>query len=187
MWNGKEDELLKSCTRAYNHALKNEAQITYDSIGVGAGCGAKFKELNGESDNRLQYAGFNAGGAVFNPDGYYEIRKRNKDMFSNIKAQSWWLLGDRFRNTYNAVNNGHPFDVNDLISIDSNTPFLEQLIDELSTPRRDYDQAGRVKVESKKDLDKRGIPSPNLADAAVMAFAPGYSKIKIKNTVFGKI
>lgn len=187
MWKGKEDELLKSCTRAYNNALKYEAQITYDSIGVGAGSGAKFKELNGESDNRLQYAGFNAGGAVFNPDGYYEIKKKNRDMFSNIKAQAWWLLGDRFRNTYNAVNHGQEFKPDELISIDSNTPFLELLIDELSTPKRDYDQAGRVKVESKKDLAKRDIPSPNLADAAVMAFAPGYSKIKINNSVFGII
>ena len=36
----------------------------------------------------------------------------------------------------------------------------------------DYDQNGRVKVESKKDMKKRGIPSPNRADALVMAFAP---------------
>ena len=36
----------------------------------------------------------------------------------------------------------------------------------------DYDQNGRVKAESKKDMKKRGIPSPNRADALVMAFAP---------------
>ena len=30
---------------------------------------------------------------------------------------------------------------------------------------------GLVKVESKKDLAKRGIPSPNIADAFIMAFA----------------
>ena len=58
------------------------------------------------------------------------------------------------------------------MSIASDTPYLSQLIDELSTPLRDYDANGRVKVESKKDLAKREVASPNLADAIVMAFAP---------------
>ena len=39
-------------------------------------------------------------------------------------------------------------------------------------PLRDIDGAGRVKVESKQDLAKRNIASPNLADAFIMAFAP---------------
>ena len=49
---------------------------------------------------------------------------------------------------------------------------LEKLKAELSTPRVDYDNAGRCKVESKKDLAKREVKSPNLADAFVMCFAP---------------
>ena len=49
---------------------------------------------------------------------------------------------------------------------------LEDLKAELSRPRVDYDNNGRVKVESKKDMRKRGIPSPNMADALVMCYAP---------------
>jgi phage terminase large subunit len=53
---------------------------------------------------------------------------------------------------------------------------LQLLIDELCTPKRDFDNAGKVKVESKKDLAKPNREggaqlSPNLADAFVMAFA----------------
>jgi len=59
-----------------------------------------------------------------------------------------------------------------LISLSSDLPHLEMLIDELSTPRKRFDANGRVKVESKDELAKRGIASPNLADAIVMAFAP---------------
>ena len=59
-----------------------------------------------------------------------------------------------------------------MISISSDMPFLEKLKTELSTPKRDFDNNGRVKVESKKDLAKREIKSPNLADAFVMAYAP---------------
>ena len=61
---------------------------------------------------------------------------------------------------------------------DSTEP-VEVLIDELSTPKRDYDQNGRVKVESKKDLAKREITSPNLADAFVMCYPPGARSLDI--------
>ena len=114
---------------------------------------------------------------------YYTTQTKNKDMFSNIKAQAWWLVADRFRNTYNAVRNGQKFKDDELISLASDMPHLELLIDELSTPKRDYDQNGRVKVESKKDLAKREVASPNLADAFVMAFAPIQEPMNISSNV----
>lgn len=174
MWKAAEDELLKSCTRAYHSAREFGADITYDSIGVGATAGAKFGEINEalQSPVPVRYGKFNAGGAVWRPEAVYSHGTKNKDMFSNIKAQAWWLLADRFRNTFNAVRRGESFPADEMISLSSDLPYLNQLIDELSTPKRDYDANGRVKVESKKDLEKREIPSPNLADAAVMAFAP---------------
>ncbi|MAL98276.1 MAG: PBSX family phage terminase large subunit [Alteromonadaceae bacterium] len=171
-WKAGEDELLKSCSLTYSAARQRDAEITYDSIGVGASAGAKFKELNDSQDRKLLFQKFNAGGAVFQPDKHYEPGITNKDMFANIKSQAWWLLADRFRNTYNAVRKGEKFDDDELISIASDCPFIDQIIDELSTPKRDYDANGRVKVESKKDMAKREVASPNLADAFVMCFAP---------------
>ncbi len=186
-WKAGEDELLKSTTRVYKKAQESGARVNYDSIGVGAGCGAKFGELNAALEDQrawVYYAKFNAGGAVHRPDAIYMHQVKNKDQFLNIKAQAWWLLADRFRNTYNAVKHGQQFSEDELISLCSDMPFLQQLIDELSTPRRDFDNNGKVKVESKKDLAKPTReggpqPSPNLADALVMAFAPGAAPIQI--------
>lgn len=174
MWKAAEDELLKSCTKVYHKARELGADITYDSIGVGASAGAKFGEINeaNPTAQRVKYAKFNAGGAVWRPESFYTQQTKNRDMFSNIKAQAWWLLADRFRNTFNAVRNGEKFDTDQLISLSSDLLHLELLIDELSTPRRHYDANGRVKVESKQDLAKRGVASPNIADAIVMAYAP---------------
>lgn len=179
MWKAAEDELLKSCTRVYHAARAVGSDITYDSIGVGASAGAKFGEINQALTGSLpvRYAKFNAGASVWRPESIYKPDAqgkgtKNKDMFSNIKAQAWWLLADRFRNTYNAVRNGEKYPAQDMISLSSDMPYLNQLIDELSTPKRDYDANGRVKVESKKDLAKREVASPNLADAIVMAYAP---------------
>ena len=53
----------------------------------------------------------------------------------------------------------------------------------LATPRRQFDENGRVKVESKKDLAKPNRPggprpSPNIADAMIMCYAPGENTIE---------
>lgn len=154
-WKAKEDELLKSCQRTYQSALEREADIVYDSIGVGASAGAKFSEINADrkSENayarRVNYQRFNAGAGVHEPDDEYNGIP-NKDFFANLKAQAWWLVADRFRNTFNAINNGEQYPVDELISIDSRCPLLEKLKLELTTPHRDFDRNGRVMVESKK-------------------------------------
>jgi phage terminase large subunit len=171
-WKAGEDEILQSCTRTYNKAVLDNSDIVYDSIGVGASSGSKFKELNDAQRRHIRYCKFNAGEKVWRPDyKYANTDMKNRDMFTNIKAQSWWLLADRFRNTYNAVHRGQKFEVAELISIDSNCPNLDKLIDELTGPRREYGADGRVKVESKEDMKKRGLPSPNLADAVIMSTA----------------
>jgi phage terminase large subunit len=183
MWKAGEDELLKSATRARAAAAERDADLVYDSIGVGAGVGAKVTELNEapESGGKVLHTGFNAGGSVSRPDEIYaksHPRKTNRDMFSNAKAQAWWSVADRFRNTFNAVEKGQAFDPSDMIFISSGLDNLSLLIDELCTPKRDFDNAGKVKVESKKDLAKKNRdggpkPSPNLADAFVMAYWEG--------------
>jgi phage terminase large subunit len=174
VWKAKEDELLKSCTRVWTRARDEGASIIYDAIGVGAGSGAKFNELNQAQGQRIQHAKFFAGGAVVRPDAFYDqvSKVKNKDFFANVKAQAWWLIADRYRNTYDAIRNGQKYEVDEMLFLDSSMPNLNQLIDELSTPKRDYDNAGRVKVEGKKDLSKREVPSPNLADALIMANLP---------------
>ncbi len=193
-WQAREDELLKSCTRTYQEASARGASIIYDSIGVGAAAGAKFAELNAVQQQQMpyrlvSYARFNAASAVAKPDAKYgHTPTCNKDMFANLKAQTWWGLADRFRNTYNAITRGEPCLEAEMVSIDSRCPHLERLIDELCTPRRDYDPYGRVKVESKKDLARRDVPSPNLADACVMAFAPNVrGPLQISEGLLGRL
>lgn len=173
LWKAKEDELLQSCSRVWTAARERESSVIYDAIGVGATAGAKFNELNAGHAISVAHAKFFAGGAVEKPDSSYGMTGiKNRDFFSNIKAQKWWGVADRLRNTFNAVRNGQPFRDDELIFIDSAMPHIDKLIDELATPKRHYDEAGRVKVESKKDLSKRDVPSTNLADAFIMANLP---------------
>lgn len=174
-WKAAEDELNESCLRTYNKADEWKALINYDSIGVGAHSGSEFKSINEErytganEFKRLEYKKFNAGAGVINGDDEYQPGVTNRDFFENLKAQAWWTIADRFRNTYNAVHKGMEYKPEDLISISSDIKIVEKLITELSTPRRDFSKNGKVKVEGKQDLAKRDIASPNVADAFIMA------------------
>jgi len=175
-WRGLEDELLKSCTRVWNMARELGSSITWDSIGVGAHCGAKFGELNDEFRQSIQYDPFNAGGRVDDPDGSYmklpHVDILNKDHFSNIKAQKWDEVATRFRKTYEYIVLGIKHPIDELISIDLDgvgKEFVDQMKFELASPRKDVDRLGKFKVEAKIDLRERGIKSPNVADALIMS------------------
>lgn len=142
-----------------------------DDIGVGASVPGEFRRLHAERPGlrAVDYLGWTASESPVNADRDYQPGKTHGDMFANLKAQGWGMLGDRFRNTWQA-RNGLPYDRDQLISIPSGLPMRSKLEGELSQPRRESVN-GRMKVESKKSLKARGIPSHNLADAVVMAFA----------------
>ena len=161
-WAAPEDALAESTKRAWAHTL--DGSLIYDSIGVGAHVGSTLKEMGAPS----RYFKFNAAGAVVNPEKEYAPKVKNKAKFENLKAQAWQDVADRLRNTYNAVTKGEVFEPQDLISISSTLPRLEKLKLELSAPRRRYSKRGMDMIESKDEMKKRGISSPNLADAFIM-------------------
>lgn len=181
-WKGGEDELRESAARTKQNAEKIGADVIgYDSIGVGAGTGSHLNSMGWR-----RHFKFNAAGKVERPDrNYGDTKISNKDFFANLKAQAWWMLADRFRNTHLAVTKGATFRAEEMISIDSSridSKLLDRLGIELATPLRDYDNQGKVKVESKKDLAKREVKSPNLADAVVIAASRGMlARVSIKD------
>jgi len=181
IWQAGEDELLASTSRVFRAARQRDAHLTYDSIGVGAAVGAMIDSLNGQHNVHIAHDKFKAGGSVFRPDAIYTGQTKNKDHFANLKAQAWWLVADRFRNTYNAIHKGDKFSLDEMIFIDPAMPHLDRLIDELTMPQYEFDGTSRIKIESKVDLAKRGIASPNLADAFIMAFAPYRAPMRISD------
>ena len=61
---------------------------------------------------------------------------------------------------------------------DCQIPNQQSLIAELITPTYDYHSSGRVVVEPKKEMKKRGLRSPNMADALCLTFG-GMDRRKI--------
>ena len=54
---------------------------------------------------------------------------------------------------------------------DCRLPRDERLISELATVRYSFTSSGKIQIESKDDIRKRGLASPDLADALVLTFA----------------
>lgn len=54
---------------------------------------------------------------------------------------------------------------------DCKIPNNERLVGELAAIRYGFMSTGKIKIESKEDMRKRGLPSPDVADAMVLTFA----------------
>ena len=176
-WKAKEDELYQSSERVYKVARDNEAMIVYDGLGVGAGTGSNYKKIKKADTSGQAYKvgdciAWKASGEVMNKKKSFDGKVTNGEMFENVKAQSWWHYRKLAMNTYNAINKGMEFKPHELLSLSSEMDNLDQLIDELSAPYRAQSNNLKMMVEKKSDMAKRGIPSPNLADAEIMAKTP---------------
>lgn len=157
---------------AFDEAFENRSEImVYDSIGVGAGVKVGLKDRI--ANKKIIVHGF--GGADKPTAGKYKDDKNNEDVFLNKRAQYWWLLRDRFENTYKAVVKGEYLDPQLLISISSDSMSkkdLDQLKAELIRQQRKRTSGSRlIQLISKAEMKKQGIPSPNMADSLAMSFA----------------
>lgn len=158
-----------------------ESGFAYDADGMGPAVRGAARVLNAERQKvgaRLirvvPHRGSASGEALYQPNAFAKgedgkaLDRKNKDYFANYKAQSYIALRWRFLQTYRAVVKGMPYDPEDIISISSKLPKLEQVLMELSQPVRKETPTGKILVDKQPD----GMKSPNLADAVNMVYAP---------------
>jgi hypothetical protein len=79
-------------------------------------------------------------------------RSGTPDKYFNLRAELWvkyrdWLAEGR-----------------------CSLPDDDALVAESSTIKYSFDSAGRIKIEKKEDMKKRGLPSPDRADALCLTF-----------------
>ena len=153
--------------------------FVYDGDGMGEPVMKMVKQL-GRHKSQASMEPFRGGSKVINPDMLAdpndESSKKNKDTYYNRRSQAWSDLRMRFHRTYQAVQRAQEgkvvnFDPDMLISLDGDMKELDMLKLELSAPKRRYTETGKIQVEGKVDMRKRGVDSPNLADSLICAFS----------------
>jgi phage terminase large subunit len=175
----KAGDITDALPWAYDLADQHRADLfIYDADGMGA---PVIKvDISRRSANRFKMVAYYGSGEVKDKDRPSDPKdarsKKNGDRYYNFKAQSWSWVRERFRLTYIAVMRAKQglavtVDPDALISLSSKCKKLRELQGELSRPRRILNEAGKITVESKRQMRKRGVKSPNLAECFVMAYS----------------
>lgn len=175
-WSGVGGDIMKTTEQAFGITTQlGYDTFFYDADGLGAGVRGDSRIIN---DKRAEegmgkiavepFRGSASGEGLFEPDKEMVKKRKNKDFFANLKAQSWWALRMRFEATWRAVESGVVDDPDALISIPSTLPEKNKLLMELSQPTYTINSSGKILV----DKAPEGTASPNHADAVMIAFAP---------------
>lgn len=165
-----DGELPEAIDLAFEKSEEYKSEyLVYDDDGLGKSM--KVYLANVTLNKKIEVIPFNGNGAVDNPGLIYADKKINRNVFRNKRAQYYWNLRDRLEYTYNAINKGIYTDPDNMISISSSVEDLDVLKSELVKIRRKKGQNSFIQIESKEDMKKRSIKSPNLADALMMCFA----------------
>lgn len=94
------------------------------------------------------------------------------EMFANLRAEIYWGLRDRF--------------IGGSISI----PNDDELVAQLANIRYKYTPKGQIAIEPKEEMKKRGLDSPDKADALTLAFGKFKSKpalIQFMASAYGQV
>lgn len=118
--------------------------ILVDEIGMGYGLLDRLREVE------LPVRGVNVAESASAEDRYMRLRD-----------ELWWKV----REWLSAM------DVSLPATSGRRDDLNEKLLSELTTPKYKFESSGKLKVEAKSDMKKRGHKSPNLADALCLTFA----------------
>jgi len=158
--------------KARDHAEKNGVSVVYYDVG-GVGSGVKGVWNNMETKLSFEVVAVQAGSSPSESIWPEANNRKAKELFARLRDEMWWTLRRRFEKTHERVTQGvaHPDD--ECISI----PNCHQLIAQLSMPLHKRLNNGKIQVESKPDMRKRGVRSPDYADALCLAFYPVRKKV----------
>lgn len=123
------------------------AAINIDVIGMGGGVVDRLHELG------LPVRGINVG----------EQPGLDRQRYMRLRDELWFEA----RNWFDSKSVVLP------VRDTENAGQWDKLTDELVGPKYKLESTGKIKVESKDEMKKRGVKSPNLADAFCLTFAGG--------------
>ncbi|EMF0528153.1 DEAD/DEAH box helicase family protein [Enterococcus hirae] len=128
----------------------DKVMIKVDDTGVGGGVTDRLEELI--EDNHYPFEVFGVNNGATSEDDFYD----------NLGTQLWGNIKEMLEENMTANLNGEQ-------------PIIElpddgSLIKELSTRKFKMTSRSRIRLESKDDMKKRNIGSPDIADALALAF-----------------
>jgi len=143
-WAGAD--LMQTCGRVAQAARdERPARIVIDGVGMGAGVVDRLRELQREGElEGIEIVLFASG-----------ERARDPAKWKSRRDEAFWALRERYRD--GGIAHAAPW---------------SGLTGQLTALRYRFTSRGQIEIESKDELRRRGLPSPDQADAVALAFAP---------------
>jgi Phage terminase large subunit. len=126
-----------------NELQKQRCVVKIDDDGIGGGVTDRVREVVQEEGLNIHVVDCHNGGAP-----------GDKEHYEDWGAESWASIRDHLQD-------------GDIQLIDD-----DDLVGQLTTRKYTITSKGRIRLETKKEMKKRGLHSPDRADAVVLAFAP---------------
>ena len=126
-------------------AWRKPVRVKIDSVGVGWGVSSILETWKSERRHSAEIVRVNVG-----------ERSGSPQQFANQRAEMWWNA-----RTLLQPDSGGRQEVR--LDIDRKTAA------QLSVPRYGSDSSGRIAIEKKDAMRKRGVPSPDRAEAILLA------------------
>jgi phage terminase large subunit len=149
-------------------------RLHFDAPGVGAGVSSTLMK---NPVAGLRITAVNTGNPPSEklwPDG-----RTSEEMFGNQKAEVWWLCRTVLQRTHEHVMflqgkpNGKEHPVTELLALPSGDRDSDALCLQLSLVKWGRNDRGKIVIEKKEALQRRGISSPDHADALMLTFVDG--------------
>lgn len=147
------------------------SELNFDAPGVGAGVSSTLTHNQVEG---LAVTPVNTG--VPPTERVWPDKRTSAEMFGNSKAEVWWLCRTALQRTHEHVafiegrEGGVEHPVTDLLALPSGDKDSDTLCLQLSLVKWGRNEKGKIVIETKDALKRRGIASPDYADALMLTY-----------------
>lgn len=162
--------------------------LNFDAPGVGAGVSSTLRKnpVRGLQVNPVN-TGLPASEDRKWPDG-----RTSEETFGNLKAELWWLARTALQRTHEHVlflqgkPNGKQHSLTEIIALPSGDQESDTLCLQLSLVKWGRNEKGKIVIEKKEELARRGIASPDHADAFMLTFLEGKKPLFISDALLAR-
>lgn len=149
---GSQVATFKKVVTGNRIKAERKGQDPFEFTGVGGGVTDRLKEVVAEE--RLPYVVVPVNNGSAATDDYY----------ANLGSQIWGELRDALEENFSCMMQEE--ESKPIIEL----PYDDEMIKQLSNRRKKITSKGKIQLESKDDMKKRGVGSPDIADSITLAF-----------------
>ena len=168
----RDPDTTETAHWALDLAKTDRAQtLNFDAPGVGAGVSSTL------THNAVDGLTVNAINTGLPPsERTWDDGRTSEEMFANMKAEVWWLCRTALQRTHEHVlwlegKGGKEHPVTDLLALPSGDQESDALNLQLSLVKWGKNEKGKIVIEKKDALARRGTSSPDHADALMLTYA----------------